>query len=98
MDHKLTFDDKKLTRLRDLAAVSPEGPFQDLVLKLVGAPENYLMKNLVLAEFRRTLALCAKFGPGDREDMADSLEEVLDVFGIDSSDGLLNEWLHGISL
>ena len=98
MDHKLTFDEQKITRLRDLATGSPEGPFRDLVLKLTGAPENYTTKNLVLAEFRRTLTLCVKFGPDAREALADSLEEILEIFGIDSSDGLLNEWLHGISL
>jgi hypothetical protein len=68
------------------------------VEKLAAAPADYPTKNAVLGEFRLTLKACKALDTPDREALADDLERVLDVFGIDSSDGLLNEWVHGISL
>lgn len=98
MDHKLTFDEGKRTKLKALADAAPEGPFRDLADRLAAAPDQYGTKNAVLAEFRTTLRACRKFGQADREALADDLERILDVFGIESSDGLLNEWIHGILL
>jgi hypothetical protein len=98
MDHKLTFSPDRQARLADLALGAPQGPYKDLVTQLTSHPEEYPTKNTLLAAFRVTLKASKALDQTGREALADDLERILDVFGIDSSDGLLNEWVHGISL
>jgi hypothetical protein len=42
--------------------------------------------------------VCKAYDPLEKEALATSLETILEILKIESSDGLLNEWLHGISL
>lgn len=98
MDHNIQFDERAVRKLRSLAAGQPEGPLRDLIGTLASSPENYPRKNAVLAEFRTTLKLCKAYSPAEKEALVSSLETILDILHIESSDGLLNEWLHGISL
>lgn len=58
--------------------------------------ERYLTKNAVLAQFRVTLKACRKAGPVDKERVCTWLEKVLDIQGIASSDGMLDNWLNDI--
>ena len=98
MDHKIQFDDRCVTKLRALAYPLADGPLKELIGTLASAPENYPRKNTVLAEFRAALKLCRAFSQSEKESLVKKLEEILDILHIESSDGLLNEWLHGISL
>lgn len=98
MDHKIQFDDRAVKKLRVLASSQPDGPLRELIGTLASAPENYPRKNAVLAEFRATLKLCKAYTAPDKEALVASLETILDILHIESSDGLLNEWLQGISL
>jgi hypothetical protein len=98
MDHKIQFDDRAVKKLRTLAAAQPDGPLRELIGTLASGPESYPRKNAVLAEFRATLKLAKAFSPLEKESLVSSLETVLEILHIESSDGLLNEWLQGISL
>lgn len=98
MDHPLTINEQTVTRLRALQAPLADGPLRELIGTLAAAPDQFIRKNAVLAEFRKTLKACKGYTPAEKEALVSSLEAVLDVLHIESSDGLLNEWLHGISL
>ena len=98
MDHNIQFNDKALTKLKTLAEPAPEGPLKDLLLTLTQAPDDFSRKNAVLAEFRKTLKGCQAYTPLEKDALCTSLETILEILKIESSDGLLNEWLHGISL
>jgi len=98
MDHKVKFGDRIAAQLGSFGEAAPEGPVRDLAATLVAAPENYRRKNAVLAEFRKTLNACKAYGPAEKEALVSSLEAILEILSIESSDGLLNEWLQGISL
>lgn len=96
MDHKVTFGERVAADLRAFGASDPA--VVALVAKLVANPEAYRRKNAVLAEFRLTLKACKAYPQAQKEILVTELEGVLDRLHIDSSDGLLNEWLQGISL
>ena len=57
--------------------------------------EDIPSKSYVLTEFRKLLGRCEEFDTEDREMVCEYLDRLLDIFGIESSDGLLNEWLYG---
>jgi hypothetical protein len=52
-------------------------------------------KKFALSEFSRTLAQFKPIDTEDRERLCRYLEEIMDILGIESSDGLLNRWLYG---
>jgi Domain of unknown function (DUF4844) len=52
-------------------------------------------KKFVLAEFATTLAEFGWPDTEDREQLLRYLEEIMDILGIASSDGLLNRWMYG---
>jgi hypothetical protein len=52
-------------------------------------------KRYVLAEFTVTMAEFRGIDTEDREQLLRYLEEIMDILGIESSDGLLNRWLYG---
>jgi hypothetical protein len=49
----------------------------------------------VLAEFAKTMAEFEPVDTEDREQFLRYLEEIMDILGIESSDGLLNRWMYG---
>lgn len=98
MDHRIQLSEKVVTKLRAFALTTTDEAVQTLVATLVAAPENFGQKNSVLAEFKKTLKACKAYAPADREALVTSLESILDLLHIESSDGLLNEWLLGVSL
>lgn len=52
-------------------------------------------KRYVLWEFKRTLAQFNPVDTEDRERICRYMEEIMDILGIESSDGVLNRWLYG---
>jgi Domain of unknown function (DUF4844) len=79
----------------DSARLEAERQLNDLIERLsVGLPVTPT-KQFVLSEFARTLA---EFKPNDTEDrecLLRYLERIMDILGIESSNGLLNRWLYG---
>jgi hypothetical protein len=59
-----------------------------------GLPSNP-SKNFALAEFSKTMAEFEATDTEDREQLLRYLEEIMDILGIASSDGLLNGWMYG---
>jgi hypothetical protein len=59
-----------------------------------GLPSNP-SKKFVLAEFAKTMAEFEPVDTEDREQFLRYLEEIMDILGIESSDGLLNRWMYG---
>lgn len=98
MDHKIQCDDRAVARLRTLGSAQPDGPLRELIGTIASTPADYGRKNAVLAEFRKTLKACQAYDPLEKEALVTSLETILEILRIESSDGLLNEWLQGISL
>ncbi len=52
-------------------------------------------KKFVLREFAKTMAEFEPIDTEDREQLLRYLEEIMDILGIASSDGLLNRWMYG---
>jgi hypothetical protein len=52
-------------------------------------------KKFVMAEFARTMAEFESADTEDREQLLRYLQQIMDILGIDSSDGLLNRWMYG---
>jgi Domain of unknown function (DUF4844) len=52
-------------------------------------------KKFALAEFAKTMAEFEATDTEDREQLLRYLEEIMDILGIASSDGLLNRWMYG---
>jgi hypothetical protein len=52
-------------------------------------------KKFVLGEFLKTMAEFEPIDTEDREQLLRYLEEIMDILGIASSDGLLNRWMYG---
>lgn len=68
----------------------------DLLLRLTGGVQANPTKLWVLAEFQRSLALVENEDTEAREHFGTELESIMDVLGIESSDGLLAAYLGGI--
>jgi hypothetical protein len=62
------------------------------LLPLADQPRD---KPRVLAEFRRSMTEIPAGESEDMEQAAGYMEELMDLLGIDSSDGLLNSWVYG---
>ena len=77
-------------------------PGEPLVNELVGRLQLKLQtdprKTVVLAEFAATLKAFPDADTEDREEMLGYLEAIMDIIGIESSDGLLMAWLYGEDL
>lgn len=58
--------------------------------------ERFQTKNAVLARFRTTLKACRKAGPADKDRICGWLEKVLDIHGLENSEGMLENWLNDI--
>jgi len=64
----------------------------DRLIPVIPTPAD---KQFVLQEFRRTLEAFTQSDTEERERLCGYLEEIMDIVGIESSDGLLNDWLYG---
>jgi Domain of unknown function (DUF4844) len=52
-------------------------------------------KKFALREFAKTMSEFEPIDTEDREQLLRYLEEIMDILGIASSDGLLNRWMYG---
>ena len=68
--------------------------FASLVDTLV-AQLPHLTKAFVLEQFQTTLSTLPLSDTEDRERAAKHCEKIMDVLGIESSDGVLNNWMYG---
>ena len=64
--------------------------------RLVAGVEAHPSKRWVLAEFQRSLKLVAQEDTEAREQFGTALEALMDIVGIESSDGLLSAYLGGL--
>jgi hypothetical protein len=68
----------------------------DLVDRLIQGVEIHPTKLWVLTEFQRSLELVEQEDTEGREHFGMELEQIMDILGIESSDGLLACYLGGI--
>jgi hypothetical protein len=66
-----------------------------LLDRLVAAIAAHPTKAFVLSEFRRTLTEFDSSDSEERDRLLVYLERIMDIVGIESSDGLLNYWRYG---
>jgi Domain of unknown function (DUF4844) len=66
-----------------------------LLDRLVSSIAAHPTKAFVLSEFRRTLTEFDGADSEDRDRLLGYLERIMDIVGIESSDGLLNNWRYG---
>lgn len=68
----------------------------DLAGRIINGIESHPTKLWVLTEFKRSLELVQYEDTEGREHFGKELEEIMDILGIESSDGLLAFYLGGI--
>ncbi len=72
-----------------------QSQLNDLIKRLIDGLPSRPSKGFVLSEFERTMAQNELFDTEDRERFLTYLEQIMDIVGIQSSDGLLNRWMYG---
>jgi hypothetical protein len=75
-----------------------EEQLNDLIGRLCSGLASTPTKRFVLSEFAKTLAEFQSRDTEDRECLLRYVEQIMDILGIESSDGLLNRWLYGDQL
>jgi len=72
-----------------------EGQLNALAKRLMKEAPSAPAKDRVLAEFKAVLPAFEFADTEERERVLDYLVEIMDIYGIESSDGLLNKWFYG---
>src|SRR5215467_10610032 len=72
-----------------------EAQFNGLIDRLCHGLVATPTKQFVLSEFSKTLSEFEPMDTEDRECLLRYLERIMDIVGIESSDGLLSRWLYG---
>ena len=72
-----------------------EGRLNDLVDRLLRMLEADPRKAVALEEFRKVLPYFEMHDSEERDRVCSYLEQIMDILGIDSSDGLVNIWRYG---
>jgi Domain of unknown function (DUF4844) len=67
----------------------------DMLDRLQSALNPASRKAFVMAEFLKMLRHFEQWDSEEREQVCTYCERVMDILGIQSSDGLLNQWLYG---
>lgn len=98
MNHRITIGAPTVARLQSFRQTRSEGPLTAMLDAISRDPQNYYDTRTVLEAFRGVLKASKKLPQDEKEALCSDLEAVMDILRIESSDGLLNEWLHGISL
>lgn len=75
-----------------------EGPLHAMLGRLIAAPQNYTGTEAVLGEFRTTLVASKRLKGQEREALCAALEDLMDLLRLDSSEGMLENFRHGIIL
>lgn len=78
--------------------VAGEPLVDSLVDRLIRELPHQPRKAFVLTAFAHALARFPDADTEDREAMAGYLETIMDIVGIESSDGLLMRWMYGEDL
>jgi hypothetical protein len=66
-----------------------------LIDRLIAALSSHPTKGYVLQQFRATLPLFGHEDSEEQDRLLAYLERIMDITGVASSDGLLNEWRYG---
>lgn len=66
-----------------------------LIDRLITGLRTDASKRLVMFEFKHALERFSQTDTEERERFCAYLERIMDITGIESSDGLLNSWLYG---
>ena len=98
MNRKMTIGPTTVEELKEFQSTCPEGPLQAMLARIAGTPEAYSKTDSILAEFRTTLNQCKKYTPIEKEALCTSMETVMEILRMEGSDGMLENYLHGISL
>jgi hypothetical protein len=72
-----------------------DAAFSQLVDILLANLVRHPSKKFVLQQFKLALSKFSSADTEDRERAASYCEKIMDVVGIESSDGVLNRWLYG---
>jgi hypothetical protein len=72
-----------------------ESQLNGLIDRLLSNLPKHPTKQYVLTEFRATLTPIEMEDSEERDQFLGYLERIMDIVGIESSDGLLNEWRYG---
>jgi hypothetical protein len=72
-----------------------EARVNDLIDRLLGELGPEPRKEVALAEFRNALSHFETSDSEERERVCSYIEQIMDILGIESSDGLLNTWRYG---
>lgn len=112
IDEPIEVDDSIVVKLHILKAVEKFGSLpgentaeekerlstiiNDLLLRLIDGIQANSTKLWVLAEFQQSLVLVENEDTEAREHFGSELESIMDILGIESSDGLLAAYLGGI--
>ena len=75
-----------------------EEQLNQLIDRLRNGLPSKLSKKFVLAQFAKTTSEFEASDTEDREQLVRYLQEIMDILGIASSDGLLNRWMYGPAL
>lgn len=76
-----------------------ESTINSAISNIATGIRSHPTKTFVLEQFQRALVLLDAAGLADSEDReaaAGYLEQVMDVVGLESSDGMLNNWVYGL--
>lgn len=98
MNRKMTIGTPTIERLKALQAEQTPGPVHDLLARIVAAPEVYTHTDSILGEFRTTLKACKKYSPAEKSSLCTVLESIMEILRMDGSEGMLENYLHGILL
>jgi hypothetical protein len=82
----------------EIKRLRAEGLINALIDRLLEGLPSKPSKNFTLDGFSRTMAEFPEFqlmDTDDRERFLNYFEEIMDILGIASSDGLLNGWMYG---
>jgi hypothetical protein len=75
--------------------VDAESKVNALLDRLLASLTPDSRKSFVLAEFKAALISFKQTDTEERERFCSYLEQIMDITGIESSDGLLNSWMYG---
>ncbi|MDE2420055.1 MAG: DUF4844 domain-containing protein [Gammaproteobacteria bacterium] len=79
----------------DSKRISYEKSINELATRLLARQSSTLSKQDVLNEFKITLHEFDFASSDDKDCLLGYVEKIMDILGIDSSDGLLNTWRYG---
>lgn len=74
-----------------------ENIINNLITRLEVGSQQEATKSFVMSQFKLTLDELVTFDSEETDRALMYLENIMDIYGIQSSDGLLNEWRYGFN-